>query len=205
MENESLTSHQNERCDTTAATFLDIAVLRCLFIPYWQEEGVYWCMHYTYNRLRKISDEVSIPMLQSRRRSNSLPIPQIEISVYQGTNSNSRDSPSGNTLKDFIEVPEQGATSNLSDCSDSSDSKGQRGPIERKANSERKRNVKIASFKSLIESKIFSKSEKELERIGLCKQPIPTDVTSNTSQDGNDVSEIIIEEMDSKTNFYNKF
>lgn len=46
-------------------------------------------------------------MLQARRRSNSLPIPQIEISVYQGTNSNSRDSPSANTLKDFIEVPDQ--------------------------------------------------------------------------------------------------
>lgn len=58
-------------------------------------------------RLRKISEEVTIPLLQARRRSNSLPIPQIEISVYQGTNSNSRDSPSGNTLKDFIEVPDQ--------------------------------------------------------------------------------------------------
>lgn len=60
------------------------------------------------SRLRKISEEVSIPSLQARRRSNSLPIPHIEISVYQGTNSNSRDSPSGNTLKDFIEVPDQG-------------------------------------------------------------------------------------------------
>lgn len=200
LDNESLTAHHIERCDTTAATFLDIAVLRCLFIPHWQEEGVYWCLHYTYNRLRKISEEVSIPMLHSRRRSNSLPIPQIEISVYQGTNSNSRDSPSGNTLKDLIEVPEQGATNNLSDCSESSDSKGKRGPIERKANSERKRNVKIASFKSLIESKIFSKSEKELERIGLGKKPITTDALSNISQDRNDVSEII-EEMDSKLNF----
>lgn len=204
MDNDSLTAHQNERCDTTAATFLDIAVLRCLFIPHWQEEGVYWCLHYTYNRLRKISEEVSIPMLQSRRRSNSLPIPQIEISVYQGTNSNSRDSPSGNTLKDFIEVPEQGATNNLSDGTDSTDSKDQRNPIERKASSERKRNVKIASFKSLIESKIFSKSEKELERIGLSKKPIGTDVTSNTSQDGNDVSEIV-GEIDSKGNFHETF
>lgn len=112
-------------------------------------------------------------MLQARRRSNSLPIPQIEISVYQGTNSNSRDSPSGNTLKDFIEVPDQVMPNVMTDCSDSSaDSKVQRvekgtGTIERRANSERKRNVKIASFKSLIESKIFSKSEKELERIGL--------------------------------------
>lgn len=129
-----------------------------------------------------------MPILQTRRRSNSLPIPQIEISVYQGTNSNSRDSPSGNTLKDFIEVPEQVMANVLADCSDSSDSKGQRsekvtGTIERRANSERKRNVKIASFKSLIESKIFSKSEKELERIGLCKKQTATDTTSCISQD----------------------
>lgn len=142
-------------------------------------------------RLRKISEEVSVPILQTRRRSNSLPIPQIEISVYQGTNSNSRDSPSGNTLKDFIEVPEQTVPSALTDCSDSSDSKvGSHlekvtGTIERRANSERKRNVKIASFKSLIESKIFSKSEKELERIGLSKKST-TDTTSCISQDETD-------------------
>lgn len=140
-----------------------------------------------------------MPILQTRRRSNSLPIPQIEISVYQGTNSNSRDSPSGNTLKDFIEVPEQVMANALNDCSDSSDSKGQQrtekvtGTIERRANSERKRNVKIASFKSLIESKIFSKSEKELERIGLSKKSPATDTTSCISQDETDaVSETIV-------------
>lgn len=120
-----------------------------------------------------------------------MPIPQIEISVYQGTNSNSRDSPSGNTLKDFIEVPEQAGPSALTDQTDSSDSKGQHlekvtGTIERRANSERKRNVKIASFRSLIESKIFSKSEKELEQIGLGKKSAAaaaTDATSCHSQD----------------------
>lgn len=36
--------------DTAAATFLDVAVLRCLFITHWQEEGVYWALHYLYNR-----------------------------------------------------------------------------------------------------------------------------------------------------------
>lgn len=133
-----------------------------------------------------------MPLLQARRRSNSLPIPQIEISVYQGTNSNSRDSPSGNTLKDFIEVPEQVVPNAMNDSvSDSSDSKGQRGEkvtgiIERRANSERKRNVKIASFKSLIESKIFSKSERELERIGLGKKQPANDTTSCISQDETD-------------------
>lgn len=36
--------------DITAATFLDVAVLRCLFITHWQEEGIYWALHYLYNR-----------------------------------------------------------------------------------------------------------------------------------------------------------
>jgi protein unc-80 len=36
--------------DVSAATFLDVAVLRCLFVSHWQEEGVYWCLHYLYNR-----------------------------------------------------------------------------------------------------------------------------------------------------------
>lgn len=90
-------------------------------------------------------------------------------------------------------------TNIINDCSDSSDSKGQRvsgekvttsgggsGTIERRANSERKRNVKIASFKSLIESKIFSKSEKELERIGLNKKSTAADARSCISQDETD-------------------
>lgn len=130
-QSDSSSSHIGTKFDITAATFLDVAVLRCLFILHWQEEGVYWCLHYIYNRyvnffytidkfgslnkslnsfwnrLRKISEEIAVTLSQTRRRSNSLPIPQIEISVYQGTNSNSRDSPSGNTLKDFIEVPDQ--------------------------------------------------------------------------------------------------
>lgn len=151
------------------------------------------CLIQSVCRLRKISEEVSVPILQARRRSNSLPIPHIEISVYQGTNSNSRDSPSGNTLKDFIEVPDQMVTGMVTDCSDSSDSRAppadrSTGTIERRANSERKRNVKIASFKSLIESKIFSKSEKELECIGLDKVKKPAgDATSTISQEDNEV------------------
>lgn len=34
----------------SAATFLDVATLRCLFTSQWQEEGVYWALHYLYNR-----------------------------------------------------------------------------------------------------------------------------------------------------------
>lgn len=103
--------------DVAAATFLDIAVLRCLFIKHWQEEGVYWALHYMYNRsvkgiyipqsnlhlhifrLRDISEETA-GQQQPRRRSNSLPIPKIEVSLFQGNNGKKQDN------KDFIEIPE---------------------------------------------------------------------------------------------------
>lgn len=84
--------------DASAATFLDVAVLRCLFITHWQEEGVYWALHYMYNRLRDISED-SANQQPPRRRSNSLPIPKIEVSVFQNDNRKQE-------AKDFIEVPE---------------------------------------------------------------------------------------------------
>lgn len=121
--------------DISAATFLDVAVLRCLFISHWQEEGVYWGLHYLYNRwvfylnlkfflyffgiskyylfcsfrlfeclfrllfsLRDISEE-TVGQQQPRRRSNSLPIPKIQVSLFQ-TNEKKQEA------KDFIEVPE---------------------------------------------------------------------------------------------------
>lgn len=36
--------------DVRAATFLDVAVLRCLFVPQWQEEGVHWALQFLYQR-----------------------------------------------------------------------------------------------------------------------------------------------------------
>jgi hypothetical protein len=36
--------------DICAATFLDVAVLRCLFVSQWQEEGVYWALQFYYHR-----------------------------------------------------------------------------------------------------------------------------------------------------------
>lgn len=49
-------------------------------------------------RLRDISEDTASQQ-QPRRRSNSLPIPKIEVSIFQ--NDNRRQEP-----KDFIEVPE---------------------------------------------------------------------------------------------------
>lgn len=36
--------------DPTLATFLDVAVLRCLFVHQWMEEGVYWALNFVYRR-----------------------------------------------------------------------------------------------------------------------------------------------------------
>lgn len=47
---ESYKSQPHSKYDVCAATFLDVAVLRCLFISHWQEDGVYWCLHYLYSR-----------------------------------------------------------------------------------------------------------------------------------------------------------
>ncbi|KZC08561.1 Protein unc-80 like protein [Dufourea novaeangliae] len=36
--------------DIRSATFLDVAALRCLFVPQWQEEGVHWALQFLYHR-----------------------------------------------------------------------------------------------------------------------------------------------------------
>lgn len=46
----SLSGWDYRQYDIEAATFLDVAVLRCLFVSHWLEEGVYWSLHYLYNR-----------------------------------------------------------------------------------------------------------------------------------------------------------
>ncbi|XP_058813943.1 protein unc-80 homolog isoform X3 [Topomyia yanbarensis] len=174
-ERESLeTDPKSPQCakgDVAAATFLDVAVLRCLFISHWQEDGVYWSLHYLNNRLRDISEETSIPPSQPRRRSNSLPIPQIEISLYQGPTSSNRDSPSiGSINKDYIEIPEPPISAILIDSpyhAPKSPSDEQSTPTAERKGSEKKRRVKMADLRTLIETRILSKSDRGLEKIGL--------------------------------------
>ncbi|XP_050101355.1 protein unc-80 homolog isoform X2 [Anopheles aquasalis] len=161
---------QGHKCDVVAATFLDVAVLRCLFISHWQEEGVYWSLHYLYNRLRDISEESSVLPSHPRRRSNSLPIPQIEISMYQGPTS-SRDSPSiGSVNKDYIEIPDGPINSMLTDsvyyASKQPSDENSLGPLTERKGSEKKRRVKMADLRTLIETRILSKSDRGLEKIG---------------------------------------
>lgn len=49
-EDEPKMSQVVMKYDITAATFMDVGVLRCLFMSHWQEEGVYWSLHYFNNR-----------------------------------------------------------------------------------------------------------------------------------------------------------
>ncbi|PNF24871.1 hypothetical protein B7P43_G12038, partial [Cryptotermes secundus] len=100
--------------DICAATFLDVAVLRCLFISQWQEEGVYWALQFYYHRLREINEDASTQQ-QPRKRSNSLPIPKIEVSMYQSPELKKRES------KDFMEVPDVKDVSYLTGNSSSSE------------------------------------------------------------------------------------
>ncbi|KYN10340.1 Protein unc-80 like protein, partial [Trachymyrmex cornetzi] len=151
--------------DVRAATFLDVATLRCLFVPQWQEEGVHWALQFFYYRLRRINEETSVQQMP-RRRSNSLPIPKIEVSIYQSPESKKKD-----VMKDFIEIP---------DTRDASLTAGILGHIfriiyeahesesrhTRRASEKTKKRMKIADLKAFVETKLLSKSEKALEKIG---------------------------------------
>ncbi|KRZ18180.1 Protein unc-80 -like protein [Trichinella zimbabwensis] len=56
------------------ATYMDVAVVRCLFIRQWAESGVHWALCYYYNRLRQIYED-TMQASFSRHRSFSMPIP----------------------------------------------------------------------------------------------------------------------------------
>lgn len=117
-----------------------------------------------------------MPPPQPRKRSNSLPIPQIEISLYQGPNqssNNSRDSPSGSSNKDYMEVPDKSPVPK----EDSSAS-----PTTQRRTSDKKRRVKMADIaRAFVETKMFSKSDRTLENVGMAEVKQHLQNTTNTS------------------------
>lgn len=123
-----------------------------------------------------------------RRRSNSLPIPKIEVSIYQSPESKKKD-----VLKDFIEVPEVRDVSlltgthsypiftvsrrmfslplcRLGHVSESPyvTRKGHDAETShtRRSSEKTKKRMKMADLKAFVETKLLSKSEKALEKIG---------------------------------------
>ncbi|VVC92531.1 unnamed protein product [Leptidea sinapis] len=109
--------------------------------------------------LRDISDDVS-KQTQPRKRSNSLPIPKIEVSVYQSSEIKERDS-----LKNFIEVPDSRDLP-LTEVPFSHAKIDDDNLMTRRASEKIKRKMKMSDLKAFVETKLLSKSEKALEKIG---------------------------------------
>ncbi|XP_069159541.1 protein unc-80 homolog isoform X1 [Procambarus clarkii] len=144
--------------DPTLATFLDVAVLRCLFVHQWMEEGVYWAINFIYRRLQDIGEETghSVP---PRRRSNSLPIPKIHVSLHC-------DPTEERKPKDGLDQSDQSSSDYISDSPFLSDHPcPQREGMTSSGGSTRKKK-KLNELRAFVETKLRSCSEKALEKIG---------------------------------------
>lgn len=71
--------------DILSASFLDVAVLRCLFCLSWQEDGIYWALRYIHKRMLELCDELCHVGQRERSRSHSLPIPDLQVLLVNGS------------------------------------------------------------------------------------------------------------------------
>ncbi|CAG5120058.1 unnamed protein product, partial [Candidula unifasciata] len=69
--------------DILSASYLDVAVLRCLFCLSWSEDGIYWALRYMHQRMLEVCRETENMDSKERTRSCSLPIP--DLNVLMGT------------------------------------------------------------------------------------------------------------------------
>lgn len=103
-----------------------------------------------------------------RRRSNSLPIPKIEVSIYQSPESKKKED------KEVIDMPadarEPSTMSDLATIADlpynTTNKINEEGSHIRRASEKTKKRMKMADLKAFVETKLLSKSEKNLEKIG---------------------------------------
>jgi hypothetical protein len=59
-----------------------VAVLRCLFIKHWTEEGIYWALKYYYQRLLQIQTLRIQEAANFRNRSSSVPaVPRLKVTL----------------------------------------------------------------------------------------------------------------------------
>ena len=81
---------ETEKLENCLATHFDIAVIRCLFVSKWSEEGIFWSVTYLHRRLKGLNfnpGEEPTP----RKRSNSLPVPKIEITSHESSQADQPD------------------------------------------------------------------------------------------------------------------
>ena len=79
--------------DILSASYLDVAVLRCLFCLSWQEDGIYWALRYIHKRMLELRDELCHMGQRERSRSYSLPIPDLQVLMVNGSNLSKPASP----------------------------------------------------------------------------------------------------------------
>ncbi|EJD73700.1 hypothetical protein LOAG_18891 [Loa loa] len=73
---------QQSFVDPQEATYMDVAVIRCLLIKYWAENGVYWALKYLLNRLFEIKiyrNSQNITYRLHSRTNSMLNIPRLKL------------------------------------------------------------------------------------------------------------------------------
>ena len=81
---------ETDKLENCLATNFDIAVIRCLFVSKWSEEGIFWSVTYLHRRLKGLNFNPSEEPTP-RKRSNSLPVPKIEITSHESSQSEQPD------------------------------------------------------------------------------------------------------------------
>ncbi|XP_035712762.1 protein unc-80 homolog isoform X4 [Folsomia candida] len=164
------------------ASFMDVAVLRCLFVPQWEEEGVYWGCMYLFKRFEEIAAHKAAcaeEEVATRQRSNSLPTPkcqksylaELALAVTTTRLENEKTASAKPKLKPEGSIRgkrgSHGQTSPFFSYSACSSPVAQRRSNDSRRGSERgsKKKISMLDLKSFVESKILSKSEKNLEKM----------------------------------------
>ncbi|XP_042902932.1 protein unc-80 homolog [Parasteatoda tepidariorum] len=143
---------KTEKIDIAMATYLDVAVLRCLFISQWLEEGIFWALKYLFQRLKEIK-ELSSDVSCIRKRSFSLPIPEIEISLYQSPEQNKKEyTPSG--LENIFTVD----NSYQPPSHHTSMHELHQTTFDIPQEKQRSKRMKVSDFKSFVEEKLLDRA-----------------------------------------------
>ncbi|EFX80552.1 hypothetical protein DAPPUDRAFT_318531 [Daphnia pulex] len=158
--------------DITAATFLDVAVVRCLFIPRWCEEGVHWALQFLFYRLQEISEEMRSRCPQ-RKRSSSLPVPKIEVSLCSSSyETKTKEAPHCGKSGDYFDQSRHysaGIIIEIGPFFFSSAGATTGGTTKRR---------KMADLKAFVETRLLSRShDKMLEKIDFKNSSTTTTTT----------------------------
>ncbi|CAG7787075.1 unnamed protein product [Allacma fusca] len=167
------------------ATFMDVAVLRCMFITHWEEEGVFWAVSYLLKRLEEVASLKEAMKNEKdeaqRQRSNSLPAPKSRTS-YLSELAGARLIAEKDRSKLRTTSSTKGRSSGKGDgsqffsfsaCSSPTSERRQR-PGSQRRGSEKGSKKKLTMFdlKTFVETKLLSKSEKMLEKIGALEKAV---------------------------------